>query len=72
MIEVKNTASLESLGSTEPEIFHSICVCAARYLSGVTRPKEELATEEQQRHAMEQADAVYKYLHIKEQQRGWE
>jgi len=52
------------LGNTEEEIIQNICICAARYLTGVQR--SDLETEEQQTRAIKEADAAYKYMHYVE------
>ena len=64
MLEIKDVRDLSCLGHTEEEILNTICVCASRYAAGVTRPKEELKTEEQQQKAIEMASAIFAYLHF--------
>ena len=59
------------LGHNEEEVLTCICRSAARYMTGNSRPKEELQTEEQQKQAVEMERAVYAYLHKVASEKGW-
>ena len=56
---------LSILGTTEEAILTNICRCAARYVVGEVRPKEELTTQAQQEKSIEMQRAIYIYLHQK-------